>query len=294
MRNLFKKNSMNRSILVIAGGGFLGKTLLKSFRQMNPPKLGCIDIINPEIESVNYYDVDLLNIEFEELCKITDKYDIIINCSGQITNPINLCFRLNTEVTSSIINAIQGKQKFLFHYSTVTVYGTVEFADESTSFNPETPYSTAKSFSEYLIKSQLDIGQYCIIRLSNLYGDDQPKGVINYLIRSIKSDKILEFNNDGDMIRYFLHVKDCATISCELIKKNINGIFNLIGPDRYTIKTLIQLAEKTLNCKFITFFNKTHAWDNTKIISDSKIREVLKFEYNHSITKTLTNKINID
>jgi nucleoside-diphosphate-sugar epimerase len=285
---------MNKSILVIAGAGFLGKNLLSSLKLLNPKNLGCIDIVNPGIESVIYYNVDLLNVEFSQLCKIIDSYDIIINCSGQITNPIDICLKLNTEAINKIINAIKNKQKLLYQYSTVTVYGTTEYAVESTSCNPETPYSSAKYFSEYLITSQLDIKQYCIIRLSNLYGDNQPKGVINYLISSFKSDKILDFNNDGNMIRYYLNVKDCVTISCNLIKNYNYGIYNLIGPEKYTLKSLIQLAEKTFNCKFQVSFNKTIAWDNTKLISDSRIRDVLKIEYKHTITKLLNNKINKD
>lgn len=290
--NLFKKDFMNKSILVIAGSGFLGKNLLESLRLLKLSNLGCIDIVNPQIDSVIYYNIDLLNINFYELCEIIEKYDIIINCSGQITNPINLCFRLNSEVIYNIINAIKLKNKFLIHYSTVTVYGTVEFADESTNFNPETPYSTAKSFSEYLVKSQLEIKQYCIIRLSNLYGENQPKGVINYLLQSFNSDKILNFNNNGDMIRYYLNVKDCTTISIDMIQNQNYGIYNLIGPEKYSLKGLIQLAENIFNCKFKIFFDKITAWDNTKSISDSKIRDILKFEYKYSIAGLLKSEIN--
>jgi uncharacterized ubiquitin-like protein YukD len=96
------------------------------------------------------------------------------------------------------------------------------------------------------------------------------------------------------MIRYYLNVKDCVTISCNLIKNYNYGIYNLIGPEKYTIKSLIQLAEKTFNCKFQISFNKIIAWDNTKLISDSKIRDVLNIEYKHTITKLLNNKINKD
>ncbi len=280
---LSKSVFMNKSALVIGGGGFLGKTLVQSLKANGYNKIGIADITNPHISGVDMHEVNLLETDVDRLSQIFEPYDIIISCLGQITKPINLCLRLNTEGLEIIAQAVKVTKKFLVHFSTVTVYGSCDYADEKTNLNPETPYSCAKACAEFLINSILPNEKYCILRLSNLYGGDQPKGVFSYLKRSYKSDRRLEFNNDGEMIRYYLHINDCADISTQLIKTNKTGIYNLIGPDRYSLKELISLAEKFLDIKFQTSFDPIVAWDNTLTISDEKLKNSIEVTYNNSL-----------
>ncbi|MFI5451814.1 NAD-dependent epimerase/dehydratase family protein [Pedobacter sp. UC225_61] len=277
---------MNKNVIILAGGGFLGKTLINSLKLNGYNQIGCIDLINPNIVGVEFYALDLLKSSTEDLITIIKNYDIVINCLGQITNPINICFRLNTEGINRITDAVVQTNKFLFHFSTVTVYGSAKSANEETDLNPETPYSCSKAFAEYLIESKLDNNKYCIVRLSNLYGDEQPKGVFSYLKRSYNSDRILEFNNNGEMVRYYLHVKDCASIAVELLSQSISGKYNLIGPDKFTLKELISAAEQVLHIKFKGFFDDVVAPDNTLYITDEKLKKQIGVKYNYSIQES--------
>jgi nucleoside-diphosphate-sugar epimerase len=278
---------MSNNILIIAGGGFLGKSLIASFKKNNFGKIGCIDVIDPAIDDVKFYQINMLETSDEALLNVINNYDIIVNCLGQVTNPINLCFRLNSEGINKVVNAVKATNKFLIHFSTVTVYGSCNNADEHTAVNPETSYSCAKAFAEYLIESNLHIDNYCIVRLSNLYGEQQPKGVFSYIKRSFNSDKLLEFNNDGYMVRYYLHVQDCAEAISNIISKSVKGKYNLIGPDKYSLRQLTALAENIMHTKFEISFNQTPSWDNTLDIKDNKLRESIDLTYRHSIENSL-------
>lgn len=277
---------MSKNVIILAGGGFLGKALINALQVNGFNQIGCVDLVDPHMEGVDFYALDLLNSTNLELTNIISKYDIVINCLGQVTNPINLCFRLNSEGIKRITMAINNADKFLLHFSTVTVYGSQPLADEETKVNPETPYSCAKAFAEYLITSNLPKEKYCIARLSNLYGEEQPKGVFSYLKRSYDSDQILEFNNDGDMVRYYLHVRDCANSVVELLKTKAMGTYNLIGPDKFTLKELIATAEDILGIKFQTFFDAITAPDNTLSIQDHQIKAQIDLTYKHSIRES--------
>jgi nucleoside-diphosphate-sugar epimerase len=280
---------MSKNVVIFAGGGFLGKALINSLKLNGFDQIGCVDLVDPNIEGVQFYALDLLTSNTEELINIIKKYDIVLNCLGQITNPINLCFRLNTEGIDRITAAILKADKFLFHFSTVTVYGSTNSANEKTDLNPETAYSSSKAFAEYLIESKLNKDRYCIVRLSNLYGDGQPKGVFSYMKRSYHSDRILEFNNNGEMVRYYLNVKDCADIVSKMLMNSVTGLYNIIGPDKFTLKELITIAEQILNIEFKTSFEEVVAPDNTLLIADEKLKNQIDVNYNHSIRESFNN-----
>ena len=281
---------MNKSVLIIGGAGFFGQSLFEVFQKSGAFNLlVCGDIVNPSYEGIVYENLDLLNAD--NVYETIAKYDIIVNCAGQITNPINSCLRLNTEGVQNIVNAIKGTKKKLIQISTVVVYGSAEYADEDSILNPETPYSAAKAFAEFLIQTNLSTQNYCIVRISNLYGNRQTKGIFNYLFKSFESDKKLEFNNNGELVRYYLHVKDAASIIFEITFKNISGRFNLLGKDQFTVKKLVELFEEVKACKFLTSYENSSPYDNCKTISELKIEKVIPHQYIFNVRNYIREKI---
>jgi nucleoside-diphosphate-sugar epimerase len=277
---------MSKSVIIVAGGGFLGKSLIKELKNVGYENIAFIDLVNSKIDGIKFYDLDLLNTSDDEIFNIIKNYDIVINCLGQVTNPINLCFNLNTNGIKKVVDAVYKANNFLVHFSTVTIYGSNTNVDEESKINPETSYSCCKAFAEFLIESKLNKDKYLIARLSNLYGEEQPKGVFSYLKRSYDSDQLLEFNNNGEMLRYYLHVKDCASIVVKLLRSDAVGKYNLIGADKFTIKELIKKAEEILKIKFHTCFAPIVAPDNTFNISDDKIKQEIDLIYRHSIMES--------
>jgi nucleoside-diphosphate-sugar epimerase len=94
------------------------------------------------------------------------------------------------------------------------------------------------------------------------------------------------------MVRYYLHVDDCAEIVTKLIKEGAIGKYNLIGPDKFNLRQLIELAETLLNIKFQTFFNNIPSWDNTLDINDKKAQQYFNLKFKNSISNSFKSMLN--
>ena len=114
----------------------------------------------------------------------------------------------------------------------------------------------------------MNSNSYIILRLCNLYGENQTKGVLAYLKRSYQSDLLLDFNHNGNLLRSFLHVNDCAKTIYSLISdySNTRGIFNLSTHDTYTIKELVKLVEQIKEIKYTTAWKNNLPWENIEEI----------------------------
>jgi len=273
---------MSDTILVLGGAGFLGQHIIKELTDNNFSKVACADMAPANMKGALTFQVDIL--DYTALEEIVKHYDLIINCAGQITDPIHNSLLLNTKGMNNIVRAALKYNRKIVHISSVAVYGTSDFADENTPLNPETPYAALKAFSEYLITNSLPKEQYIILRLSNLFGKNQPKGIFGYLEKSYKTDKGLHFNNNGELRRYYLHVEDCSKFIVNLVRhQNISGIFNVRGPEKYSIQDLVHLFEKSANIHFTVHYEPSKPLENIQNLSDDKIKTIVGIHYQHSI-----------
>jgi nucleoside-diphosphate-sugar epimerase len=261
-----------KEILVIGGSGFLGSEIIKKLGKQvvngdfTPPKN------NLENRYINLNLLDRYNIS-----NVINKFDIVINCAGQITTPINECLNLNTIGIYNLINALnQSNNIKLYQISTVAVYGTLINGNEKAQLNPETPYACNKAFAEFLITNTFN-NKFCIIRIPNIYGEKQNKGIFAYLKRSFLTDRKLHFEHNGDLLRYFLHVEDIADAIVSSIANNINGTYNLTSPDRLTIKELINLVEEVHNIKFDVSFGSSKPIENIDFLDGSMFYNLTNF-----------------
>ena len=277
---------MNNKVLILGASGLLGQTLVELFKDKNY-NIGTFSRNSLEYRDANIklYTGDIL--DYEVLEKVVKKYDIIINCTGQITNPVNQCLILNTRGISNIIRAIKKYSKKLIHISSMSIYGTSNYVNEESNLNPETPYATMKSFSDYLIKEQLT--DYTILRVSNLFGKNQKKGIINYLTKSYLSNtKDLYFNNNGNLKRYYLHIEDLSILIDKIIQKEIQGIYNIIGENQLTIKELILMFEEIMNYKFNVSYQEVSSLENIENADCSKLNNHIIVEYKINMKKYIT------
>jgi nucleoside-diphosphate-sugar epimerase len=271
-------------VLVLGGNGFLGKALLFHLRSYDDMQLVCGDLTDPAIAGVEFNHIDILDSKSSPL--IRNGFDVVINCTGQVTTPINKCYALNSAGIDNLINSVKETDTKVVHISSVSVYGSCQQADEDTAFNPETPYSTCKAYAEYLLSSKLQPEQLAIVRLSNLYGPGQTKGVAEYMLRSYFSDRQLQFNNDGSLVRYFLNVEDCVVNLTKFFAKRgsfVSGVYNLLGNDRFSVTELIALVERMTKTQFATRFDSIKPYDNTMVVRDERIRGKIDVEFRHSV-----------
>ena len=270
-----------KKVIIIGGAGFLGSHIAQYLSGADGVELSYADVVpNPDLEA-SYLPVDLL-----EPSSMTElgSFDVVVNCTGQVTQPFNLCYRLNTEGTQNLLGGLRGMPVRVIHVSTTAVYGSADHCDESSPLNPETNYATVKAVAEFQLQNGLDPNKLAILRLSNLYGPGQQKGIAAYLLRSNGSDRQLHFNNDGNLVRSFLHVRDAArVISRCVITSTLSGIYNVKGDDTYTVKGLIEAFEREFDMVFDKEFSNNSPWENIKVLDDSRIRKAIDLEYEHNI-----------
>lgn len=276
---------MNDPILVLGGGGFLGRAIIKALLGQGFKKVACGDL-NSDIPGLNIEKIKTDILDPEGLKRSCSPFKTIINCTGQITDPIDGCLMLNSKGVVNLAKACESGGKRIIHISSVSVYGPAKYADENTPVNPGTPYGAGKCLSELLIKEMLPREKTVILRLGNLYGPGQSKGLPAYLRRSFLSDRKLSFDNDGTLLRYYMHLEDCADNIVKVINEpKMNGTFNLIGNEKYTIRELIELLESATGSKFSVKYERQKPPDNIDDISDKKINGLIGVEHVNTLKK---------
>jgi len=276
------KNGLStKKVIIIGGAGFLGSHIAQVLSAADGVELTYADVVpNPDLNA-SYLPVDLL--EPSTLTELGD-FSVVINCTGQVTQPFNLCYRLNTEGTQNLLGSLRDTPTRVIHVSTTAVYGSAEHCDESSPLNPETNYATVKAVAEFQLQDGLESSKLTILRLSNLYGPGQQKGIAAYLLRSNGLKRQLYFNNDGTLVRSFLHVQDAArVISRCVMESTLSGIYNVKGDDTYTVKGLIEAFEREFDVVFDKEFSNSSPWENIKVLDDSRIRKAIDLEYEHNI-----------
>ena len=274
---------MNK-VLVIGASGLLGRSLVEYFVS-NDFQVGALSRnCNNQNDKFNNYSVDVL--DYEHLEFVVAQYDIVVNCIGQITNPIHKCVSLNTKGVKNIIDAVKKNGNYLIHLSTVSVYGSSLAVTEGSHVNPESVYGSLKYFAEYQISQNLT--NYAVLRISNLYGKGQVKGILGYILRSFRNnEKALFFNNDGSLKRYYLHIDDLSSIVKLIIDKRAKGVYNVIGSDLLTIKQLVALCEKALDYCFDVQYEIKRPIENIDRVDNSKLKKQVDYFLQHNIEEYL-------
>ena len=279
---------INKKVLLLGGSGYVGQHIAELLSRQNEFNIAIGDIANAFEGKYDFIQLDVL--DSNALSNAIRDFDFIINCTGQITKPINTSFKLNTRGIDNIIESVIQFNKKLIHISTVAVYGTREVADESSELNPENPYATCKAFAEYSITTRIQPDNFCILRLSNLYGENQPKGFFSYLHRSFHSDRKLIFNNDGSLTRYFLHVKDCSYAILLSLQKNLSGVYNVSSNEKFSIEEIIRKVESITGRKFETDFAAQKPIGNIDVLKRKLFTSQTGFQPNHSIDELIETK----
>ena len=288
-------------VIILGGTGLLGKALAKKMASHGV----VIDLAgrNEAINGFGFVQLDALTCNDYQFFK---NYDIVIDCLGQVTNPIADCAFINTTATYRMAKAAATAKVYYVKISSLAVYGTAEMVDEATLCNPDSAYGALKLASENIVAELVSQKNLLNIRLSNLYGDAANKGVIAYLKREWLGNKSIFFDNDGSLLRYFIHVDDAVDIIDNLIfsplskkgvpagsdgdkilngKERHTGIVNLPGPDKQTVKELIATAEEALGITYgISLKKSDFVWGNVQNISTEKLAGYTTLIYQHSIS----------
>ena len=283
--------------LVTGGSGFIGshvcEHILKNFRVKKLiifDKLtyaSSLSYIKPLLKSNNVLLIkdDILNLlNYKEKIK---NFDFAINLAAE--SHVDKSFKNSIEFTKTntlgahifMQTAIECNVRKIMHVSTDEVYGETKFKNkiETDRLNPTNPYSASKAAAEILMNSYrfFNNKKIIIIRGNNIYGARQyPEKLIPSCIFNLLKDKKIKIHGSGKNIRCFLSVLDFADGIILLLKKNLNGIFN-IGNNKYYKN--IDIAEKICRLmkknpkKYISFIEDRPFNDFKYSINSDKIKK---------------------
>lgn len=275
---------MSKSVLIIGGTGFFGTTLREVLGNDSNLDVS-YSSTNGDANNPHHLAIDLLQ---PETLKEIHTFDIVINLSGQMESPIEL----NTIGMQHLLDALQGSDTFFIQMSSTMVYGPTSTAIESAKLNPQSPYAAAKVEAEQLVQAALPEDRLLIIRLCNLYGPGQKKGLIWFLLDKITSgsDIVIE-NNNGELHRHFIHVEDASRILQDLIAAHATGIINVATEQSHSIKELIALGEKILDRAIPATFGEATPTDTIDQIDTTELKNHVSVAFEHSIEKYLREQL---
>jgi len=271
---------MSKAILLIGGTGFLGSALRHVFAQ-DPDFSVSFSSTAGDAAGPSHLAMDLLDPS--TLGSVRD-FDVIVNLTGQVTEPMERCFALNSTGVCNLIQALRGGDQKVVHISTTQVYGTAERADETSPIHPESPYAASKAEAEGLLLKNIPSASLLIVRLCNLYGPGQNKGLPWYLLHCIRNnEEITISDNDGSLSRHFLHVEDAAQFVKELVACSMTGIVNVSGPEQHSIRALVALCEKVLGRSLSASYGHSAPKGNINSLSTQKLQAILTPQFRHTL-----------
>ena len=233
--------------------------------------------------------------------------DIIVNFAAEthvdrsIDGP-SVFIETNVIGTLNLLNIsqdyFQTNSSFRFiHISTDEVFGSLDYKDnpfnETSRFNPSSPYAASKASSDHLIKSwykTFDLPTI-ISNCSNNYGPFQfPEKLIPLMIANCIDKKPLPIYGNGDNIRDWLFVEDhCNAISSLIISGRPGETYNIGGNNEIKNKDIVAkictilddlrpMADRTSYKKLITFVEDRPGHDKRYAIDSSKIKNELNWK----------------
>lgn len=255
---------MSKRILLIGGTGFLGTALrdaLSSLHDIDVTVAGTTkDPADPK-----HIALDLLQPVDPEL--LVD-VDVIVNLTGQVSDPMTLCERLNTEGIAHLLAAVQGREKRVVQISTTLVYGPADAVTEASPVHPDTPYAALKAGAERLLQAALPPESLLIARLCNLYGPGQQKGLLWFLTERVRAgEPVAITDNDGGLCRFFLHKDDAARMLAGLIAGEAQGVVNVVGDERFSIRELVALCGRIVGHEIPATYGSAPAPGNIASVS---------------------------
>lgn len=197
----------NKRVIITGQEGYIGKYLWQFLERTG------YDVLGLDIKTGN----DITQ-------KLKDEYhsfkpDYIFHLAAQTSvqeSIINPQKNFNTNV-SGTLNILRLGGKIIFT-STGAIYGNKLMAKESDNPSPQSPYAISKFIAEQFI--QYSCPPCVILRIGNVYGRNNPKGVINALK---KKGKIF---GDGTNQRDYIYIDDVIKALCEATKWR-GGIYNI-------------------------------------------------------------------
>jgi len=305
---------MNK-ILITGGAGFIGSHVIRLFVNNYPEyEIYNLDALTYAGNLENLKDIEgnenytfikgnITDESFIENLFHKHQFDFVVHLAAEshvdrsIIDPLAFA-KTNILGTMILLNAFKNlwqnnwEGKRFYHVSTDEVYGTLGESGlftESTSYDPNSPYSASKASSDHFVRAYGETYglPYVISNCSNNYGANQfPEKLIPLFINNIINNKPLPVYGDGNYTRDWLYVIDHA-IAIDLVfhEGTNHKTYNIGGFNEWRnidlVKVLCQQMDQKLGRalgtseRLITYVKDRPGHDLRYAIDASKINKEL-------------------
>ena len=303
-------------LLVTGGAGFIGTNFVRYWVDKYPEDgIVVLDKLTYAGHKENFSDLPI-ELVVGDIC------DPEVVSQAMVDTEVVVHFAAETHVDRSVIGpdafiqtnvvgtkvllqaALQSGVKLFHHISTDEVFGHLPLNrpdlkfNETTSYDPSSPYSAAKASSDHLVRAwHRTFGlPVTITNTSNNYGAYQdPEKLIPRFVTNLLIGKKVPLMGKGENVRDWIHVFDHAQavdliIHAALKKPQVIGETFCVGGN--SERTNYQVTQEILK-----ILKKDESWiehiehrlghDARYAIDSTKIKEVLGWEPSHSFEEWL-------
>lgn len=304
------------NVLVTGGAGYIGSHTAKALHEAGYHPIILDNLKSGYLPHVRWGTFIKGSVQNREtLEKIFSKYDPVavvhfaasIEVGESVKDPY-LYYENNTFATLNLIDTMrkQGVHNLIFS-STCAVYGSPKKVPicESCPLQPESPYAHSKAMSEQMIRDfHKAYGlEYVIFRYFNAAGADyeahlgDAKPSSSHLISAVlqaarRQKKMTIFGDnystaDGTGVRDYISVVDLADAHVKalsyLLNKRASVTLNLGTGTGYSVKEVIEEAEKSMQTSIPYRIGLRREGDIAKAVADSRLaQKLLGWQPNHS------------
>jgi dTDP-glucose 4,6-dehydratase len=304
-------------MLITGGAGFIGSNYVHFVRENHPDyEIVVVDKLNQQgnkdnlkavMADIDFHEFDI--VDEEKLLPIFEAgLDYVVHFAAE-TNVDRSIEDPDTFVNSNVLGTNillrlsrdHGVKRF-HHVSTDEVFGSLELGssdrfNESTPYDPRSPYSASKAGSDHLVRSYfhtygLDV---TISNCSNNYGPYQvPENIVPVFALMAFNDKPLTIYGDGKSVRDYLFVLDhCRAIDLILHNGKAGETYCVGGGEEKNgieiADTVLEITEKPAALKkFVTDrpgHDRRYAIDYSKLSSELGYKPSVTFK--EGVRKTI-------
>lgn len=233
-------------ILVTGGAGFIASHVVDQLIAAGHQVAVVDDLSTGRRSNLNpqaaFYELDIRSPEMRRVFEIerpevVDHHAAQMDVRRSVADPV---FDADVNILAPIRLAQLclefGVRKFIHISSGGAVYGEPEYlpCDENHPIRPLCPYGASKyTFELYLALFKTLHGlDYSVLRYPNVYGPRQDPhgeaGVVAIFTGQMLRGEPVTINGDGEQVRDFVHVTDCARANLLLLEDKGSGrVYNL-------------------------------------------------------------------
>jgi NAD dependent epimerase/dehydratase family. len=284
-------------VSILGTNGFLS-TIYAQFCNQKKYELDMYGLNEPKDNSFSHFFK--VNLATEDLDYISlKKSDIIVYAIGagiqaNLKESSALIYNLNVTVPMNICNKLRGigyKGVFISFGSYFEMGNTLqncpltELDIENSTFEAPNDYAVSKRMLTRFASSFASEFTYWHFILPTIYGEkENPLRLIPYTINSIINNTPLSFTV-GNQVRQYVYVNEVANVIDMAYKKHLPaGIYNIAGPEIFTVKDLVMMVGATMGKEVPpSCFGSVQRSDASKMkylaLNGDKLYKVLDYKY---------------